>query len=203
MKLYLLFLLAAGITICSPGPGVVMTLTNSMRSGWRGAFGGIVGISVGALVVASISATGIGVVLATSAVAFTVLKFVGAGYLVYLGIRMWGAPVHVFGETPESVTGFGRRFAEGITLQLTNPKAIFFFLSVFPQFMDRAGDATRQFAVLVLSYSALVVVIHSGYALSAQRAGRWLRTERGGRTVNRLGGATLCCFGAALATSRK
>jgi homoserine/homoserine lactone efflux protein len=92
---------------------------------------------------------------------------------------------------------------EGLSLQLTNPKAIFFFLSVFPQFLDHARPMAPQFAVLVLTYSTLVVLIHSGYALSAQRARSWLGSERGGRTMNRVGGATFVFFGAALATARR
>jgi threonine/homoserine/homoserine lactone efflux protein len=84
MKLYPLFLLMVAVTVFSPGPGVVMTLTNSLRHGLRGAFGGILGVSFGALVVAAISATSLGVILATSAVAFTTLKLMGAAYLVYL-----------------------------------------------------------------------------------------------------------------------
>ena len=195
ITLYPVFLLVAATTVLSPGPGVVMTLTNALRHGFRGTFGGILGISAGAFAVATLSATGLGVLLATSAAAFTVMKYVGAAYLVYLGIRLW--------RSPAAPTGFGRRFMEGLSLQLTNPKAIFFFLSVFPQFLDHARPMPPQFAVLVLTYSTLVVLIHSGYALSAQRARSWLGSERGGRTMNRVGGATFVFFGAALATAKR
>src|SRR5688572_23458725 len=98
MKLYSLFLLMAAATVLSPGPGVVMTLTNSLRYGMKGTFGGILGIAFGALVVAAISATSLGMLLATSSVAFTVLKFIGAAYLVYLGIKLWRAPAFQFQE---------------------------------------------------------------------------------------------------------
>jgi threonine/homoserine/homoserine lactone efflux protein len=179
-----------------------MTLTNALRHGFRGTFGGILGISAGALAVATLSATGLGVLLATSAAAFTVMKYVGAAYLVYLGIRLWRSPATPIVAGPAAPTGFGRRFVEGLSLQLTNPKAIF-FLSVFPQFLDHARPMAPQFAVLVLTYSSLVVLIHSGYALSAQRARSWLGSERGGRTMNRVGGATFVFFGAALATAKR
>ena len=88
-------------------------------------------------------------------------------------------------------------------MQLTNPKAIFFFLSVFPQFIETTGDYAAQFTVLVLTYGALVIVIHCGYALSADRARAWLGSPRGGRLVNRMGGAAFVAFGAALATARR
>ena len=203
MTLYPIFLLVAATTVLSPGPGVVMTLTNSLRHGFRGTFGGILGIAAGALAVAALSATGLGVLLATSAIAFIVLKYVGAAYLIYLGIRLWNAPGVRFEERAAAPAGFGRRFLEGLSLQLTNPKAIFFFLSVFPQFIDRGHDFGRQFTLLVLTYSGLVVLIHCAYALTAQRAKRWLISERGGRAVNRAGGAAFVLFGAALATSRR
>ncbi len=200
---YFLFLLMATVTVLSPGPGVVMTLTNTLRYGMRGTFGGILGIAVGAFVVAAISATSLGVLLAASAVAFTVIKFIGAGYLIYLGVRLWRAPPFNFVEKPTHEASFSRRFIEGIALQLTNPKAIFFFLSVLPQFMDPAKNYAFQFASLVLTYSALVVVIHCMYAFFAKHAKRWLTSERGGRAVNKTAGATFIFFGAALATVKK
>ncbi len=203
MKLYPLFLLMATATVFSPGPGVVMTLTNSLHHGMKNTFGGILGISFGALVVAAISATSLGVVLAASAVAFTVIKLIGAAYLVYLGIRLWRAPAFQLEEQHTVEASFGRRFIEGVSLQLTNPKVIFFFLSIFPQFIDRSRNYSTQFAIQVLTYSSLVVAIHCLYALFAQRARLWLASERGGRTINRFGGAAFVFFGAALAAARR
>ena len=203
MKLYLLFLVMAAATVFSPGPGVVMTLTNSLRHGFRNTLGGILGVAVGALVVAAVSATSVGLVLAASAVAFTVLKFAGAAYLIYLGIRLWRSPAPAIAEQATLEAGFRRRFIEGLALQLTNPKAIFFFLSVFPQFIDPQRDYAAQFIVLVLSYSTLVVIIHCIYALFAQRAKGWLTSPRGRRVVNRAGGATFMLFGVALATAKR
>lgn len=203
MKLYPLFLLMAAATVLSPGPGVVMTLTNSLRYGMKGTIGGIVGIAVGALVVAAISATSLGILLATSTVAFTVMKFVGAAYLVYLGIKLWKAPAFHFKENTPHEASFLRRFIEGISLQLTNPKAVFFFLSVFPQFIDASTSYPMQFSVLVLTYSFLVIVIHCLYAFFAQRAKVWLASERGGRAINKAGAVTFVFFGAALATAKR
>ncbi|BAK75732.1 lysine exporter protein LysE/YggA [Pseudogulbenkiania sp. NH8B] len=203
MKLYSLFLLMATATVFSPGPGVVMTLSNALRYGMRGTFGGILGIACGALAVAAISATSLGVLLAASALAFTVLKLIGAAYLIYLGIRLWRAPPFRFAEQSVYEASFGKRFLEGLSLQLTNPKAIFFFLSVFPLFIDPARSYPIQFATLVLTYSSLVVVIHCSYALFAKRAKGWLVSERGGRVVNKTAGVTFVCFGAALATAKR
>lgn len=203
MKLYPLFVIAAAATVFSPGPGVVMTLSNAIRHGFRGAFAGILGVALGAFVVAAISATSVGVLLAASATAFTILKLVGAAYLVFLGVKLWRAPPLRLHDGPARGASLPRRFAEGFTMQVTNPKAIFFFLSVFPQFIDTTGDHAAQFTLLVLTYGALVIVIHCGYALSAGRARAWLGSPRVGRLVNRIGGAAFMVFGAALATARR
>lgn len=193
----------AAATVLSPGPGVVMTLTNALRYGMRGTVGGILGIAFGALVVAAISATSLGILLATSVLAFTVLKLVGAAYLVYLGIRLWRSPPFRMAEQSAHRASFGKRFVEGLSLQLTNPKAIFFFLSMFPQFISPEKSYALQFAALVFTYSALVVIIHCIYALFAQRARNWLTSERGGRAVNRTAGATFVLFGVALAAAKR
>lgn len=203
LKLYLLFLAMATATVFSPGPGVMLTLNNAMRLGWRASLPGILGIAAGALVVASISATGLGLLLASSALAFSIIKLVGATYLVYLGVKLWRSPglswQDAAAATPPSAR---RRFAEGLALQFTNPKAIFFFISVLPQFVDARAAHGPQFALLVCSYAGLVVLIHSGYAITAQRARGWLRSQRTGRALNRVGAITFMGFGAAMAAAK-
>lgn len=193
----------AAATVFSPGPGVIMTLTNSMTHGLYGAFGGILGIAVGAFFVAAISATSVGFVLATSALAFTVMKYIGAAYLFYLGIKLWRAPAFEFKEASTERAGFGRRFLEGIALQLTNPKAIFFFLSIFPQFINASDSYSPQFFALVITYSSLVIIIHLLYALTAHRAKAWLTSATGGRILNKAGGVMFMFFGVALAKANR
>lgn len=202
-KLYALFLIMATMTILSPGPGVIMTLTNSLREGFRGTLMGILGLAFGIVIVAGISATGLGLILATSALAFTIIKFVGAAYLIYLGVRLWRAPPFQFHETASRNVSMGRRFAEGLSLQLTNPKSIFFFLSVFPQFIDPSAPYSTQFSFLVLTFSALLIAIHCMYAFFASKAKRWLTSKKGGMVVNKAGGGTLVFFGAMLATAKR
>lgn len=203
MKLYPLFLLMATATVFSPGPGVVMTLTNALRYGMRGTFGGILGIAFGALIVAAISATSVGVILAASATAFTILKLLGAAYLIFLGIKLWRAPAFRFTEGNAHEASFKKRFLEGLSLQMTNPKAIFFFLSIFPQFIDPAMSYGLQFAVLVMTYSGLIIIIHSSYAIFAGRAKTWLTSDKGGSYMNKIGAATFVFFGCALAGAKR
>lgn len=203
MKLYWLFLLVAAATVCSPGPGVVMTLSNALRYDRLSTLGGILGIATGTLLIAGVSATSLGVLLAASARAFTVLKLLGAGYLIYLGIRLWRAPALELTTGKAPGGGFARCFRVAFSMQLTNPKAVFFFLSVLPQFMAPTLSYSLQFMALVMTYATLVVVIHCGYALCARRAQRWLVSDRGGRLVNRIAAGMFMAFGGLLATAHR
>jgi threonine/homoserine/homoserine lactone efflux protein len=203
MEHYFLFMIVAAATVLTPGPGVMLTLTNSLRYRLSDTLGGILGIALGALIVAAVSATGVGLILATSALAFTIMKYVGAVYLIYLGLKMWRSPSSIVSEAPVEQSNMRMRFLEGLSVQLSNPKAIFFFMAVFPQFIDRGGQYAVQFFALVLTYSSLVVVIHFLYALIASRAKSWLFSPSRTRVVNRLGGSAFMFFGVALATTNK
>jgi len=203
MENYLIFLLIAIITVLSPGPGVVLTLTNTIRHGPKGAIGGILGIAFGTFIVAGVSATSLGVLLITSSIAFTIMKFIGAAYLIYLGIKLWRTPpveIEVNERLPKNRK---QQFIEGLALQLTNPKAIFFFMSVFPQFINFNHDYITQFILLVVTYSLLVIIIHLLYSFLAKSVRFWLASEKGGQIVNRLSGGTFMCFGVGLATASK
>jgi len=199
---YGLFLMLASLTVLSPGPGVVLTISNALRHGWTGSFPGIFGIALGAFVVAGISATSVGLILAASSTAFTVLKYVGALYLLYLGVKMWRTRRFI----PElSITSPRpwHRFVEALSIQLLNPKAGFFFLAVFPQFIKPEDNYSSQFFLLVSSYGLLVVLVHTGYALMANRARGWLATNRGAGIVGKLSGITFFCFGVLMASASK
>lgn len=203
MENYLLFVIVASVTILSPGPGVLLTLSNAIRYGAMGSIGGIVGIALGSFIVAGVSATSLGVLLATSTVAFTVMKYIGAAYLIYMGIKLWRSPVVTLGNSVVTTKSTVRQFVEGFTMQLTNPKAVFFFMSIFPQFVNFEREGTQQFLLLVTTYSVLIVVIHLTYAYLAKAMRFWLSSEKGGRLVNRIGGGTFVFFGIGLASANR
>lgn len=199
-----LYATMAALAIASPGPGVLMTLTNALQHGPRATLGGILGIVAGTFIIASLCAGGIGALLAASATAFTVLKTAGAAYLIWLGLRLWRAPAASLAY-PRSGHGSGtaRRFAEAMVLQLSNPKPIFFFLSVFPQFLHAGQSQEGRFASLVLTHCALILAIHGMYALFAQRARAWLSAPRAAHWMNRSGAAAFMVFGVALASAKR
>lgn len=199
---YGLFLILATLTVLSPGPGVVLTISNALRHGWRGALPGIFGIASGAFIVAGVCASSLGLILAASATAFTVLKYIGALYLLYLGIKMWRTQRFI-PELQATSPRPWRRFGEALSIQLLNPKAGFFFLAVFPQFIKPEVDYYSQFFLLVSSYSVLVVLVHCGYALMANGARGWLSSSQGARIVGKLSGITFLGFGVLMASASK
>ena len=146
ITLYPVFLLVAATTVLSPGPGRGHDSTNALRHGFRGTFGGIIGISAGAFAVATLSATGLGVLLATLASAFTVMKYVGATYLVYLGIRLGRLPAVPIVPGPAAPTGFGRRFLEGVVAAADQPEGDLLLSLVFPEFLDHTRPMAPQSA---------------------------------------------------------
>ncbi|MGB8921597.1 MAG: LysE family translocator [Pseudomonas sp.] len=202
MHSYGLFVLFAALTILSPGPGVVLTLSNAVRLGWTGAVPGILGIASGAFVVAALSATSVGLLLSASATAFTVLKYAGAAYLLYLGFKSWRSDrFRTLQQVRPSRPGY--RFLEAASLQFLNPKAIFFFLAVFPQFIDTEQAFYPQFFKLVASYAVLVILVHGSYALLANAAKGWLSSPKGSWLVAKVSGVTFAGFGLLMASATR
>lgn len=203
MQLYLLFILMATLTILSPGPGVLKSITNSLNYGFKSAFVGVLGLSMGVFCVATLSATSLGALLAASSTAFDVLKYIGAAYLIYMGIKLWRAPAVELKNESAPPASYRRLFIEGLIFQFSNPKALVFFLSVFPQFIDHSRAYAVQFAGLVLTFCALLIIIHTSYAFFAHRVQGFLKTGRGGRVMNRVGGAAFIGFGVMLANAKR
>ena len=203
MQLYLLFILMATLTILSPGPGVLKSVTNSLNYGFKRAFIGVIGLSTGTFCVAVLSATSLGALLAASDTGFTVIKYFGAAYLIYMGIKLWRAPAFEFKDAAKEAISNKKLFAECFIFQLSNPKALVFFLSVFPQFIEHDRSYLGQFTVLVLTFCLLLVLVHSVYALFAHKAKSWFTSAHGGRWANRVGGTAFIGFGLLLANAKK
>ena len=208
MEQYFIYLLMAALTVSSPGPGVVLTLSNAIRHGVKPALSGVLGISLGILIISIISASSLGVLLTTSSFAFSILKYIGAGYLIYLGIKLWRTPV-ISLEDAVNTNNMTKeishwiRFKEGFFVSLLNPKAIFFFMSLFPQFINHQQSYLLQFTYLTLTFCFVIIVVHTIYALGANSIKSWLSSPKGSKIVNRTSGSVFVLFGIGLATSSK
>ncbi|MBB4285167.1 LysE family translocator [Roseospira goensis] len=203
LDLWLLYLVAAIGLSLTPGPNGLLSLTHGARFGVRRtavtAFGAICGF----LLLIAASLAGLGALMAASEQAFTIAKWIGAGYLVWLGLRLWRAP-------PPRVTLDAadhadarplRLFAQGFTVAVSNPKVLIFFAAFLPQFMTPGAGFWLQFAVLGGTFAAVEFAYEVLLAGTAHRLAPWL--ARGGRWFNRVTGSTFIGIGGLLTTATR
>ncbi|EXE57588.1 lysE type translocator family protein [Acinetobacter sp. 1542444] len=164
----LVFITIAFLTLSSPGPGVLFTVTNSINYGVRTALFGIIGLIIGMFVIAVISASGVGLIITSNPTIFIVLKFIGAFYLMYLGYKNFvkTSPSQdlLDTETSEKTVRKSKLFYQGLFASLLNPKTIVFFIALFPQFIDIKEKIINQFLVLSLTFCLIGFLIHLVYA---------------------------------------
>lgn len=204
-----LFVLAGWTLALTPGPDVLHMVTSTLRGGWRAGVVAVAGISAGCLVHVIAATVGIGALVAASATAFTVLNWVGAAYLVYMGVRMmWSKPGAPNAETktadPEQ-SAMRQVFVRGFGSNVLNPKVALFFLAFLPQFIDAHAPAPMLgFLVLGLLFTVNSLPVTLGYvALAAWLARHTDAVRRGLAWIERLAGAVFMGFGLRLALSDK
>ena len=203
---WLLFLGVALLLTFTPGPAVLLAISNSVTVGPRHAFVCALGNAAGLFIVSAIAMAGMGAILATSALAFTVLKLGGAAYLVYLGIRQWrtsGNLLEANATKPGQSVSRRRIFGYGMTIALTNPKAILFFSALFPQFLTHDAPLMRQFLVLTTTFAICAVFSHSCYIVLARVMSRQFANPRRFRIFNRAAGAIFVVLGLSLLRLRR
>ncbi len=198
----LTFALAGIVLVVIPGPSVLFIVGRALAHGRRAALTSVAGNTTGAALVVVLVAFGLGAVAAGSTVVFSVIKFVGAAYLVYLGvqtIRHRGDLTAVLGAASRPADR--RLYWQGVLVGFTNPKLLVFFAAVLPQFVDAgAGSATTQMLVLGLLFALIASVLDSVWGLAAGTARSWFVTSPTRlRRVGGLGGAMMIVMGAGLA----
>lgn len=200
---WLLFCSVALLVTFSPGPAVLLAISNAMAVGPRRAMISSLGNGVGLFIISGVAMAGMGVVLATSATAFMLLKLAGALYLVYLGIRQWRSKTSLAGGVagsdgaPVPHSGW-KLFRQGLTVALTNPKAILFFSALFPQFMVPGEPVPLQFIVLTSSFVGCAMLAHLCYANLARLLKSQLASPRRARLFNRISGGAFVLLGLSL-----
>jgi threonine/homoserine/homoserine lactone efflux protein len=171
-----LFGLAALALLLTPGPAVLYIVTRSIDGGRRAGLVSVAGVHVGTLAHIAAAAAGISAVLAASATAFGVVKYLGAAYLVFIGVRRLldrPAPAGAVRAAPRRLR---RAFVDGVIVNVLNPKTALFFLAFLPQFVTLSrGHVGEQIVVLGVVFVLLGAITDSLYALGAGSAARWLR----------------------------
>ena len=195
---WLAFVAASAVLVAIPGPTVLLVVSYALGHGRRSAVATVAGVALGDTTAVLASLLGLGALLAASATLFTALKWIGAAYLIYLGIRLWRAPVSADGLPPAAPARPGRIFLHAYGVTALNPKGIVFFVAFLPQFVDRSGDLLQQLVLLAATFVVIATINATGYALLASTARRAVRRPAVQRAVNRTGGAFL--VGAGLLT---
>jgi threonine/homoserine/homoserine lactone efflux protein len=198
------FAVASAIMLAIPGPTILLVVSYALSHGRRVASAIVAGVALGDFTAMTASMLGIGALLATSAALFTALKWVGAAYLVYLGIKLWRAPVGD-GAIPqaEKETNARRIFLHAYVVTALNPKSIIFFVAFLPQFLDPAAPALTQMVVFETTFVILATLNAAAYALLASMARGAIRKPSVQRIVNRTGGSLLIGAGMLAAGFRK
>lgn len=169
------FIATALVVLLIPGPGVMYVVARSVGQGHRAGLASALGLSFGALVHVAAATAGLSAIVLASATAFGMVKALGAGYLIYLGITtlIAGRPStnrEIFGPEPLS-----RLFTDGVIVSVFNPKIAVFFLAFLPQFVDsNGGPVSQQILLLGVIYAGLALVTDSAYVLLAGTLRRWL-----------------------------
>jgi threonine/homoserine/homoserine lactone efflux protein len=190
---WLPFAIASAILVAIPGPTVLLVVSYALGHGRRYAFATTAGVALGDLTAMTASMLGLGVILAASAAWFTALKWGGAVYLIYLGIKLWRAPVGDPGAADISETRTRRIFAHAYAVTTLNPKSIIFFVAFVPQFIDMHIAVWPQIVIFEATFIVLATLNAFGYAMLASSARRAIRSTGVQRAVNRGGGTLLIC----------
>jgi threonine/homoserine/homoserine lactone efflux protein len=209
MNAHTLFLFA--VTGCAvsmmPGPNMLLAMSFGLRFGVRRAAWGGLGMCLALMLLAALSALGLGALLATSAPAFETVKWAGVAYLVWLGVTTWRAPVE-----PAAQLGSPDPGAEGTPLHLmlrgflvsvSNPKALVFMTALFPQFIDTAAPLPPQLAALVVIMVAIEFGWAMAYATGGERLAARLSGTRAAKSLNRLTGGLMMAAGGLLALAKR
>ena len=206
LNIWLAFLVASCVIAVSPGSGAVLSMSHGLSYGVRRTTATIVGLQLGLAVVLLVAGLGVGAVLTASATAFTVVKVVGACYLLWLGWRQWRAPVAAVAHADSGAPAFARepdltaaqRVLRGFLTNVTNPKGIVFMAAVLPQFIQPTRPLWVQLLVLLATTVTVDVTVMHGYAWLAARLQGVLRSVRARRAQNRVFGGVLMAMGAFL-----
>lgn len=200
---FLAFVAASAVLLAIPGPTVLLVISYALGHGRRSAGATVAGVALGDFTAMTASMLGLGALLATSAMVFSVLKWVGATYLVYLGVRLWRAPVaDGAADAVAPMTRPGRIFLHAYAVTALNPKSIVFFIAFLPQFLDGTAPVVPQLVIFEVSFLVLATANALAYALLASAARRTIRRARVQRVVNRTGGTLLIGAGALAAAWR-
>ncbi|CAN7456682.1 LysE family translocator [Pararhizobium sp. LjRoot255] len=199
---WLAFVVASSILLAIPGPTILLVISHALGHGRTVAGATVAGVALGDFTAMTASMLGLGALLATSAAIFTVLKWVGAAYLIWLGIKLWRTPIAAEatdGTMAVPVEQPLRIFLHMYVVTALNPKSIVFFVAFLPLFLDLSRPLFSQMLIFETTFLVLAAANATAYALMASVARKTIRKPKVQAIVNRTGGSLL--IGAGLVTA--
>ncbi|MDO9299669.1 LysE family translocator [Bradyrhizobium sp.] len=203
---YSLYLAAVAVLVLSPGPTMLACMTTALNDGKSNALAAAVGSISAALGVMTLSALGLGALLAASELAFTVVKVIGAIYLIWLGIRTFcgsAAAIRIKGAATDSRRRLGSHYVRGFLVGSSNPKAILFFTAFFPQFLNPIEPFAPQYCILALTFVTCEFSVLAMCAFGVSTVAPVLRSSWHMRWINRATGGLFATMGGLLLFSRR
>jgi homoserine/homoserine lactone efflux protein len=202
---WITFFLACWAISLSPGPGAIAAMSAGLNHGFQRGYFMVFGLVLGICTQVVIVVAGLGAVIAASNTAFTVLKFLGAAYLVWMGVSQWRASDKPMVAADDDAPALSRKqlIMRGWAINATNPKGTVFMLAVVPNFIDLARPLAPQYAIIAASLSCTDLVVMAGYVALASRVLRALREPHHVKIMNRCFGGLFVVAGTLLATFRR
>ncbi len=198
--LFTAFLLITAVLIVVPGPIVTLVISTGATQGVRAALTTVAGTTVGNVLLLASIAVGLNWVVAHAGLLFEALRWVGAAYLVWLGIQAWRNA----GRSGEALKDTGRRrFLRGLVVALSNPKTFVFFTAFLPQFLDPALPAGPQLAAMCAASALMAAITNSGWAIAAGLGRAWLLKPSRAKLLGRISGGVLMGGGLWLSLARR
>lgn len=200
---WLVFVAAVLVLTISPGPSVLLTVSTSVNSGFRQAVLAALGSTTAIVGLMTMSAVGLGPVLAASELLFSMLKWGGAAYLAYLGFSSLFSSSDNVLVTSADQSVDSRSFVRGLLVGVSNPKALVFFTALFPQFIDPSRPRLPQFLILCSTFVVFELSWLISYAALGARAKNWLQAPGRARMFNRATGGVFLLAATALASAKR
>ena len=205
LESWIAFCSIALLATATPGPAALLVSVNSLSVGFRKSLATVLGNVSGLFIMSGLSVLGLSAIVLNSALAFIVIKTMGAAYLIYMGLQLWKNGVGKI-ETRRSKDkehGILNLYVQGVLVALTNPKAIIFTTALFPQFVSVTEPLLPQFSLLVTSFMVLSFLCLSSYALLAHRAKTGTKKIVSGKGMGKIVGSAFIGAGCLLATASK
>lgn len=202
LHVFAAFVLATSIMIALPGPSVLLTVAHSISFGWKRGIVTVTGATMGIAIQLAIAVIGLSSLLHGIALAFEWLRWVGAVYLMYLGIKQWRSANNPL-ELETVALSKKNLFSQGLVVTIFNPKSLLFIAAFLPQFIDVSRPVGAQFLIIVPTFLVITFAVTAVWAVLAGKTRRFFRSHKALQTVSRTSGGLMIVAGLGLAAARR